>query len=161
MITQDELKELLDYNPETGIFVWKVRMAKSVKAGMIAGVLNTQKYRCITIAGTQYKAHRLAWVYIHGEFPKMLDHVDGNRDNNAIINLRLTTVRQNGQNRKEHRVGKTLGCYFHKPTGKWRAQLEFKGRNYHLGLYETAEEAFEAYSAAVHSIEKDGVLLIR
>lgn len=95
-ITQKRLHELLDYSPDTGLFTWKVARAGRIKAGDVAGNLNNTGYIQITVDGTAYYAHRLAWLYIHGKFPENhIDHINGVRDDNRISNLRDVTPQEN------------------------------------------------------------------
>jgi hypothetical protein len=98
-LTQNRLKQLLDYQPETGQFTWRVARAGLAKAGSVAGATKTQGYRQIMVDGTMYLAHRLAWLYVHGHFPvKMLDHVNRQSWDNRIANLREATHKQNREN---------------------------------------------------------------
>ena len=92
MITQEELKELLDYNPETGLFTWNVY--NNIKNKTTAGTFN-DGYIQIKIKQKIYQAHRLAWLYVYGEWPKgQIDHINGIRDDNRIENLRDVTNRE-------------------------------------------------------------------
>lgn len=146
MITQNELKEILQYNENTGVFTWKQSPAKHIKIGDIAGSLDANGYTYIRINKKLYKAHRLSWLYVYGEWPKnQIDHINGVKNDNRVINLRDVTNRENHQNKKEHREGKLVGCNFHKKTQKWRAQIQINGRLKHLGYYNTELEAHEAY----------------
>ena len=91
-LTQEYLKSILDYDLDTGIFTWKINKAKRTKIGDIAG-WSYNGYREIEINDKKYKAHRLAWLYVYGEMPnKLIDHIDGNRSNNKISNLREATL---------------------------------------------------------------------
>lgn len=96
MITQNTLKELFDYNPDTGLFTWKVAKARRIKAGDVAGNLNNTGYIHIRVDGKNYQAHRLAWLYTHGKFPdNCIDHINGIKDDNRISNLRDVTTQEN------------------------------------------------------------------
>lgn len=97
-ITQHKLKELFDYHDD-GYLIWKIKAANNVKPSRIAGSLNDAGYRRITIDGHDFKAHRLIYLWHHGTLPKMLDHIDGIRQNNRINNLRGCTHEQNMANR--------------------------------------------------------------
>ncbi len=154
MITWERLGELLDYNPETGVFRWKKLSHESVSnisVGDVAGWVENNGYRRITIDGQRYVAHRLAWFYMKGEMPKgKLDHKDGNRDYSAIANLRIATPRQNSANRKCHAnnlVG-LKGVQIHKQTGKYRARIFINGKHVSLGLHDTPDDAARAYAVA-------------
>ena len=146
MITQTRLKELLDYDPETGVFTRKVNIGYRV-AGTIAGTTDNG-YRRIVINDRPYMAHRLAWLFIYGEFPKLqIDHKNGNRSDNRLINLRLATNAQNSANRPP--VGNGLkGCCYKKRNGRWVAQIMKECRQIHLGYFDTEQEAHSAYAEA-------------
>lgn len=144
---------MLDYDPITGVFRWRVwRGGGSPAAGSVAGNLNTNGYHNIKIGARLYRAHRLAWLYVHGEWPPGdLDHKDGHRDHNWIDNLRPANDRDNQGNSRLRRdnVSGFKGVSFHRKTGKWRATIRGKGRRYvHLGLFLTAEAAHAAYVEA-------------
>lgn len=155
MITQKELKERLQYNENTGIFTW-LKKTKKIKIGAIAGGLNVHGYIIIQINGKPYSAHRLAWLYIHGEWPKnQIDHINGIKNDNRIENLRDIIHRENQQNTHKHRNGKLVGCNFHKPAKKWQAKIQIKNKDYHLGLYNTELEAHEAYLKFLNNLTID------
>ena len=98
MITQSILASHLTYSPSSGLFTWNQQRGR-VKKGEIAGTVNSNGYTQIRINGRIYLAHRLAWLYVHGEFPKpMIDNVNRNRQDNKIQMLSLATKRQNAQN---------------------------------------------------------------
>ncbi len=146
--SQERLKELLDYNPSTGVFTWKVRPSRSVKIGDVAGKTNT--YIQIRIDWVSYQAHRLAWMYMTGEDPgeTQIDHFDENKHNNAFINLRKATHGQNKSNqgaRKHNKTGKK-GVY--KVKNRYRAAITSNGKVIRLGSYKTLEEAHKAYCEA-------------
>jgi len=100
MLTQEELKRVLRYNHETGIFIWIKSVAKRMSEGDVAGNLDPAGYIRIRYKGCLYRAHTLAWLYYYGEFPCMdVDHIDCNKTNNSIANLRLATKHENATNR--------------------------------------------------------------
>ncbi len=98
-LTAEYLRSILHYDQETGIFTWKVRTARRVKAGDVAGCSDGDGYRLIKVQSRLYKAHRLAWLYIHGSWPKdQIDHINRIRTDNRIANLREVSNKQNLQN---------------------------------------------------------------
>jgi hypothetical protein len=102
MLTAERLRELLDYDPETGRFIWRKDhpTAKHIKAGSVAGTKNGRGYWVIGVAGAKYVAHRLAWLYVTGEWPAhLVDHENGDRLDNRFANLREATDSQNNFNR--------------------------------------------------------------
>lgn len=143
MLTKERLNELLKYDPVTGLFTRKVARPGFAK-GSISGSLKKDGCIHIKIDGKMYLAHRLVFLLETGSFPKeMVDHIDGNRSNNARSNLREATRAENSRNSKV-RVTNILGIKgvgFHKVTGKYIVQLRIGGRQVHLGLYEDIELA--------------------
>jgi len=156
MLTQDRLKELLHYCPETGIFSWLVGNNRRVRAGDVAGsvYLDTKtgkSYRRVTVHGHPYLEHRLAFLYMLGEFPEdQVDHIDGNGLNNAWINLRAVTRLENRKNlrKRSDNTSGTTGVFRHKQSGKWRSLIVSGGRKIHLGYFHDKEDAIAARKAA-------------
>jgi HNH endonuclease/AP2 domain-containing protein len=149
-ITAARLRELLDYNSETGEFRWRKQVSRSVKAGAVAGLTDRDGYRRITIQGRIYPAHRLAWLYMTGQWCRvMIDHRDGNPSNNRRDNLRRATVSQNNANRRIHRNNK---CGFkgvvRNHIGRWVSAIYKNGKRHHLGSFGTPQEAHAAYVLA-------------
>jgi len=148
MLTQAELQSKLHYDPETGIFTW-IKSTGSVKANKIAGYLTTQNYLRIKIFDKNYLAHRLAWLYVYGYFPKeFIDHINGIRNDNSINNLREASMTQNNQNRhvaSKNNKTKLIGATLHKHSKKYCASIKANYIKYYLGYFDTAEEAHQAY----------------
>ncbi len=151
MINQKELKRQLRYDPSTGIFTRLVSRNKSVKVGDVAGGINGDGYIQIRINSKQYKAHRLAWLYMTGEWPKHhIDHDDHIRCNNAWDNLFDVTHQENNKNaskRKDNASGVT-GVFWHKVANKWKAQIKIDGKHNPLGLHRDKFEAICARKSA-------------
>ncbi len=151
-LTQARLKELFDYDPETGVFIWKVWRSSTQAIGAVAGCKTPSGYISISIDDTRYRAHRLAWIFMYGESaPHGIDHRDGVPDHNWISNLRLATVSQNQQNqRRPHRNSSSpyLGVHFFKSRAKWVAYINVDSKRTHLGYFATPEEARAAYLVA-------------
>ena len=148
-ISVSELMAMLNYDPLTGIFTWKISRSKK-RAGDIAGTQHRKDgYIKIKIHGKEVGASRLAWLWVYGRFPeKYLDHIDRDTSNNSIANLRECTIAENGQNRKapKNNTSGYVGVY--RKEGKWAAKICRNRRLYSLGLHDTAEQAYEAYKAA-------------
>jgi len=150
-LTQEMLKELLEYDPNTGIFRWKNRRG-SAKKGAEAGNYCPDGYIEIRVYKKLHKAHRLAWLYMNGEHPSMdIDHIDGNRSNNSIFNLRHVSRLDNLHNQRlPYSRSKTglIGSWKHSQTGKYTSQIRSDGKKICLGLFDTKEEAHKAYVEA-------------
>jgi hypothetical protein len=111
-LTQQRLHELLHYDPSTGAFTWRVAPNRRIIAGSVAGVTETNGYRRIRIDGRQYGAHRLAWLYMHGEFPPNdIDHINRTRDDNRSTNLRAVTRKENMTNVAPRRRLTEVACH--------------------------------------------------
>lgn len=156
MITLERLKELLTYTPETGAFVWKLKCGRRGPGGS-AGYINTLGRRIIMIAGKSYIASRLAIFYMTGNWPiGDVDHIDRNRANDAIDNLRICTRSQNNTNSTfEHpRKKKTLPRGVYKRGRKFAAHVSVKNKSQYLGSYDTVEEAQQAYFQALIALDR-------
>jgi hypothetical protein len=144
-LTQARLKELLHYSPETGVFIWRVGRKM---AGKIAGSPNSWGYTVIGIEGRNRRAHRLAWLYVHGIPPNgQIDHINGVRDDNRISNLRVCVQVQNCWNAKKQKTNKTgfRGVCFNEKTKRFRAQINVFGTKIYLGEYDSPEQASAVY----------------
>lgn len=152
MITQDQLKELLHYCTDTGIFTWRVAAGRRVHAGSVAGNVNkVNGYANITVNLKRYRAHRLAWLYVHGIFPpEQIDHINRIKTDNRISNLRLATNAENQQNKSLSSRNKSgnRGIHWLKEREKWRVQITVKEKRIHLGSFTNLEEAIAARKAA-------------
>jgi hypothetical protein len=115
-----------------------------------AGSKNRDGYRRITIDRKAYYLHDLIWFYHYGKWPNgVIDHIDGNKQNNSIDNLRDVSPRENGQNQYRHRQGKLSGALYHKDKNVWYSLARFHGHQYYLGSFKTEQEAHNAYNEAV------------
>lgn len=157
MLTTERLQELLHYEPATGVFTWRVKTGGNgvggrIKAGTIAGSLTPGAYRRIRIDTVVYRAHRLAWFYVHGVWPtNHIDHIDGDRTNDSLVNLRDVTYAVNQQNQRRPQIDNIsgyLGVGWHSSAGKWRARIRVGGREKYLGSFLSPKEAHEAYLTA-------------
>lgn len=165
-LSHDYLTKVLDYNSETGEFTWKISPSRNIKVGTRAGVVNKTGYRLISINNIRYKAGRLAWFYHYGEWPSdetpQIDHINGNRSDDRIANLRQVTDEQNSRNQKVRSTntsGRT-GVQFHKHRGKWMAVIRNNGKYECLGYYAKFEDAVKAREAAEikygYTVRKEG-----
>lgn len=149
----------LTYRKDLGGFIWKEHPTRKSLNGKRAGYTNNIGYR--VIRGKQIGnilEHRLVWYYFNGYVPdKLIDHVDTVRDNNDIDNLRLCDKKQNGQNRGCNKNNKSglKGIYFNKNRNKWYASIRVNGKDKHLGVFFTKEEAHQAYIEASKKYFKD------
>lgn len=145
-LTADRLRHVLSYDPETGRFTWSVR-ASGVRFGHQAGSIATNGYVYVKVDGQKYCAHRLAWLYVHGEWPNdEIDHINGTRADNRIANLRDVPRSVNNQNRLHLRSDNTSGFAGVSRTaeGRWRARACVGGQEVRLGHFDTPEAANEA-----------------
>ena len=146
----EKLKEYLSYSPETGLFHWLLASSDKTKIGDLAGCLRPDGYVKIKIFGKSYLAHRLAWFFVHGEWPEEeIDHINRVRSDNRIENLRSILKRQQQQNMKitTKNTSGFVGVSQRK-SGRWRAHITIMGKFVSLGVFDTPEEASEAYVAA-------------
>jgi len=160
MITQEQLKQRLHYDPGTGVFTWLNGKRKGKTAGSNGGRGYLQITVSVDGSRKKYWAHRLAWLYVHGSWPPEIDHINRNPADNRLRNLRLATRSQNGMNslRKNAAPG-FRGTSFDVIRNKWRAQIQTtiggKRRYYHLGYFATKEEAVAAYAAAARLLHRE------
>jgi len=151
MLNQSELKELISYDSDSGVFTWKVRRGGSANSGAIAGKLSSHGYIDIQVNKKLYKAHRLAWLYVHGEWPSdHMDHINHVRDDNRIVNLRIVTRCENHKNKSLYssNTSGVAGVHMHKQTGKWQATIRVSGRSRYLGLFNDFDAACLSRKAA-------------
>lgn len=155
MITQDRLKELLHYNPETGIFTWIKKWGKK-PAGRQAGYLDKKGYLYVMLDRKFYKLHRLAWLYVYGNFPNdQIDHRDEIKTNNRIGNLRDVHQSINQWNKSSSRSDNKICLLGVSPHGNgWRAVVHIKGKQISLGTFQDPFSAHNAYLHAKSTIHK-------
>lgn len=154
--TPRQLWELLDYNPHTGVFVWKERPGlkafNSRFAGKIAFTHTDSKGSKVgKLFDHPYKAHRVAFAMVHGRWPKAnmcIDHINGDRCDNRIANLREVTVAVNNRNKAKERNSRTLRVGIRYRSGGWEATIKYNCRNIHLGRFDRFEDAVAARERA-------------
>jgi len=147
-LTQQYLKSILNYDKDTGIFTWKNCSAKHIKIGQIAGSKNIYGYIAIGIytngINKLFRAHRLAWLYVHGNIPKKyIDHINHIRNDNRISNLREVDISANQKNMSKSKANSSgvTGVVLDTRQGKWLALIGVKGKLIRIGIYEDKNEA--------------------
>jgi hypothetical protein len=149
-LTAERLRELLSYDPETGLFTRLVRAGPRGKAGAVVGT-SAEDYLICEIDSRPYRLHRLAWLYMHGEWPAgEIDHINGSKADNRLANLRDVSRSMNQQNK--HRAGRNNRQGFAGVTrtasGRFPARIKVDGALRHLGVFDTPEEAHSAWLVA-------------
>jgi hypothetical protein len=147
VLTQKRLKELVSYNEETGIFT-RIIKASSSKPGIVISKPMKSGYLRMHIDSILYYHHRLAWLYVYGNWPKLLiDHIDGDKSNNKIKNIREANFSENFQNISivSNAASGLRGAYLDKKSGKWQAKIMKNYKSISAGYYDTAELAHKAY----------------
>lgn len=142
-MNQEYLKSILEYNLDTGIFTWKVNKSRRSKVGSVAGYIDNGYVR-IEIDGKSYKAHRLAWLYLHGEMPdNLIDHANSNRSDNRINNLRQATYQKNSENYRTPKTNKSgvKNVSWYKQLNKWVVSISIKGVKKTIGYFDDLEFA--------------------
>ena len=150
-LTAEYLRSILHYDQETGIFTRKVSTGPRVKAGDVAGCPDGHGYLRIMVQSRLYQAHRLAWLYMNGEWPKLnIDHINRNPSDNRASNLREVSQKQNMQNagKYSHNTSGHPGVCWHKRISKWQASIVHNQKHIHLGYFTNIEEAIAARKAA-------------
>jgi hypothetical protein len=152
-LTAERLRNLLHYDPATGVFAWRVSDGHRRIVGAAAGGKNSEGYRKIRIDGRRYPAHRLAWLYEHGKWPdNQVDHRYGNRSDNCLANIRPANSSQNRQNAalSKNNMSGYKGVSFdaRSRSRPWLARITHNGRTRHLGYHPTAEAAHAVYCSA-------------
>ncbi len=144
MLTQSELKSRLHYNSETGIFTYLKQTNNTIKVGDVAGTLKSHGYIAISVNNKIYYAHRLVWLYMYGEFPSnLIDHINGNRSDNSLNNLREANKLQNNRNAKinKNNVSGVKGVYYSKTNKNYVAQITLNYKTYYLGCSKNIKDA--------------------
>lgn len=143
-INPDRVREVLNYDAETGVFTWKLPISRRADVGEVAGGKNKSGYILIQFDGKQFYAHRLAWAYIHGCVPDLIDHINGDKSDNRFCNLREASKSQNGANQTTKCRAKSgeKGVYYQSNTKKWRVKVG----KIHVGYFDTKNDAHAAYA---------------
>lgn len=148
--TVARLHELLDYDPVTGIMIWKVRTSNRISVGDQAGCVDKRNGKwSISIDGSEFMLHRVAWKWFYGEEPpELIDHRDNNPSHNWVLNLREATKHQNAGNSRCHADSLSGIKGVTKKRNKWSSKICVNGSIKNLGTFNTPEEAAEAYAKA-------------
>lgn len=150
-LTQKRLKDVLGYDPYTGIFTWQIRTGRRSHIGDIAGGIDKSTgYWRINIDKKKYHAHRLVWLYMTGAFPNNeIDHINRNRNDNRFVNLRDVTRSENAQNQNGIRSSSGLrGVSWNKRDNCYSAKINANGKQYHLGSFDDKQKACDVYMVA-------------
>ena len=157
-LTHKRLLEILNYDPSTGVFTWREALSSRSVVGVRAGTVIHKGYRRITVRSKFYLEHRLAWFYVHGVWPKQfIDHIDGDRTNNRIANLRDASRAANNQNIRKPNVNSTsslLGVTWDAANYCWIAQITVARKRRYLGRFSDPQKASQAYIEAKRELHE-------
>jgi hypothetical protein len=156
-LSQERIREVFDYDPNSGTFTWRKRTSNRVSVGDVAGVRAKNGYTYIAIDDFRLLAHRVVWFYVYGEWPEnQIDHINRDRSDNRLVNLRLASVSDNACNgviRSTNTSGfRGVSLDKRKTKKKWIAQIVKDGKQYGLGYFATKEEAYDAYREAARKL---------
>lgn len=157
-VSLSTFKEYLDYNQETGVFTWIKRPSNRVKVGDVAGSYHAKGYLCISLKNQPVLCHRLAWAMTKGDWPAdEIDHINGVRDDNRIVNLREANRCQNVHNtcRRLDNTSGVKGVSWYKQYGKWMARVTSNGKAVFLGYFDSIDEAEAAVRLAREKYHKE------
>jgi hypothetical protein len=157
--------ERFDYDPQSGLLIWKPVLVSSRHekswntrfAGKPAGSIDSDGYVTVRIFGRQWKVHRVAWTLVYGDWPfEELDHINGNKGDNRLANLRPASKKENRQNLplQKNNTSGFMGVHRYHSWKRWRARIGTDGEKHNLGFFDSPEEAYQAYLAAKAKLHK-------
>lgn len=157
-LTAERLREVLHYDRDTGLFYWKETISPKAVKGSVAGMVRSNGYRVIVIDKEVHRAGRLAWLYVHGEFPtKLIDHISADKSDDRIDNLRLAEFAENSWNIGITRRNTSGFKGAYKSKWGWWSSIVVHGKRTHLGSFSSAPEAAAAYASAANRLHGEFV----
>lgn len=149
ILTADYVRQIFNYDTDSGLLTWRIRTSNRIQLGAQAGNRDHYGYLKVCVSYRYYKVHRLIWLHVHGVWPtKQIDHIDRDKLNNRIANLRDVSQSVNQQNRFRARTDNAsgfLGVTRHSASKRWQTQIDVNGRRHYLGLFDTPEAAHAVY----------------
>lgn len=148
-LNQELIRKFYSYNPDSGEFTHRLPLHEA-REGDVPGYIGNHGYIACSVGGTEYLVHRLIWLYMEGNLPEMVDHINHNKLDNRWCNLREVNNTENTKNCSvsKNSVTRVNGVSFMESKGKYRAYLMVNRKHIHIGLYDTVEEAAEARAKA-------------
>lgn len=158
-VSLDEIGRLLHYSPESGALTWRLSRG-GVAAGTTAGTLNSNGYVTVCVATKLFRAHRVAWALANGSWPVGdIDHIDGDRTNNRLLNLRQASRGANMQNQRKARSNSKIGMLgVSRNRARWMSRIKVDGITHHIGTFDTPALAHEAYVQRKRELHPMGML---
>jgi hypothetical protein len=159
-ITAENVKDFFSYEKSTGKLFWKVKRSHNALIGEEAGCVEKRHgYRVIRVLNHRYKAHRIVWLYVYGKWPSgIIDHINRNKTDNRVENLRDTTTQINNLNKGLSKASKTgiKNITWHTRDNRYRAAFTINGKQKHLGYFKSIEEAMSAVQSFDRNAKWEG-----
>ena len=158
ILTQELLRHLLDYSPDTGELTWRAKPSRGVKIGRQAGTPTSEGYLALQINKKKMYAHRAIWLHVHGVWPpEEIDHINHIRNDNRLCNLRLANRLENSHNTRKHAksVSGHKGVAWHSRNKKWQVQMRFCNKTYYIGQFLDLQDASQARFQAETTLYAD------
>ena len=148
-LTVETARRVFNYDPDTGLLTWAIQANSRALIGDEVGKISNRGYRVTKYKRKDYSVHRIIWLIVHGKWPTgQIDHINGEKTDNRIENLRDVSLRENLCNQKRHREGRLPGAYYDKNMRGWRAHIRINNVYVYLGMHPTEKEANAAYMKA-------------